>query len=359
MNFDEKMMSECLKLARKGKVLPNPMVGCIIVKDSVIIGKGYHRKFGGPHAEVNAIDDAKKNGYNLKGARLFVTLEPCSHFGKTPPCTDLIIKEGIKEVIIGMRDPNPLVNGKGIKKLTANGIKVTTGVLEKECKELNKVFITNIVSNRPYIILKTAQSIDGKIALNNFTSKWITNIKSRKLAHNLRKTSSGILIGRKTAEKDNPELTVRLVKSGKNPTRIVIDKDLKLKKTLKMFNDGEARTIVIHSCRNKDTKNTDYIEFIAVREVKGVLDLKEMLSLLLRKGIYSLIVEGGSYTLSQFLSRNLFDEMYVMIAPKLFGSGISPFSDYKIDRIADAKELFLNKVIHIDNDIIINYKNKL
>ncbi|MDD5361849.1 MAG: bifunctional diaminohydroxyphosphoribosylaminopyrimidine deaminase/5-amino-6-(5-phosphoribosylamino)uracil reductase RibD [Ignavibacteria bacterium] len=359
MNFEEKMMSECLKLARKGKVLPNPMVGCIILKNSVIIGKGYHKKFGGPHAEVNAINEAKKNGYNLRGARLFVTLEPCSHYGKTPPCTELIIKEGIKEVIIGMKDPHPLVNGKGISRLTSQGIKVTTGVLEKECKELNKVFVTNVVSNRPYIILKTAQSIDGKIALNNFTSKWITNIKSRKLTHNLRKISSGILIGRTTAEADNPELTVRLVKSGKNPARIVIDKDLKLKKTLKMFTDGEARTIVIHSSRHKETENTDFVEFIGVREKKGVLDLQEMLSSLLRKGIYSLIVEGGSYTLSQFLGTNLFDEMYVMIAPKLFGSGISPFSDYKIDRIADAKELILNKVFHLDSDIIINYKNKL
>ncbi|MCE1164048.1 MAG: bifunctional diaminohydroxyphosphoribosylaminopyrimidine deaminase/5-amino-6-(5-phosphoribosylamino)uracil reductase RibD [Bacteroidetes bacterium] len=358
MTFEEKIMKNCLTLAKKGKVLPNPMVGCIIMKDGKVIGKGYHKQFGGPHAEVNAVNDAKMNGYNLKGAALFVNLEPCSHYGKTPPCTDLIIKEQIKEVVVGMTDPNPLVAGKGIRKLRGKGIKVTTGVLESQCRELNRVFTTVITQKRPYIILKTAQSIDGKIALDNFSSKWITNIKSRKLAHELRSICDGILIGRNTAEKDNPELTARLNRRPKNPVRIVIDKDLKLGKGLKIFTDKASRTIIIHSSKHKGFRKYPGAEYIGVRENKYALDLNDLCRKLIKEKIYSLLIEGGSKTLSGFVKEGLFDEVYAFVAPKIIGRGISPYQDFKLDRITKAKELILNKVIRLDNDIVLNYKNK-
>lgn len=356
MTFEEKIMKRCLSLARKGQVLPNPMVGCIIIRNSEIIGKGYHRKFGGPHAEVNAINDAKKKGHSLKGSTLYVNLEPCSHHGKTPPCADLIIREGIKEVVVGMKDPNPLVAGKGILKLKKHGIKVIEGVLREECRELNKVFTTVISKKRPYIILKSAQSIDGKIALNNFNSKWITNIKSRTLSHELRSYCDGILIGRKTAETDDPELTARLNRHPKNPIRLVIDKDLKLERKLKIFSDKAARTIILHDAE----KRPDFvpgIEYLGIKEGRKGLNLKDMCGKLVKKGIHSILIEGGSKTLSGFFEEDIFDEMYVMIAPKVFGQGISPFSDYKLDRINKAKELILNKVIRLGNDIVLNYKS--
>ncbi len=358
MTFDEKIMKSCLKLAKRGKVLPNPMVGCIIIKNSTVIGRGYHKKFGGPHAEVNAVNDAKNRGYTLKGAVMYVNLEPCSHQGKTPPCADMIIRENIKEVVIGMTDPNPLVAGRGIRKLKKNGVIVRTGILENECRELNKVFTTLILKNRPYIILKTAQSIDGKIALSNFSSKWITNLKSRELSHELRSICDGILIGRKTAETDNPELTARLNRSPRNPVRIVIDKDLKLKNSLKIFMDKSAETVILHSNRTNKFHRIPGIQYIATRENRQGLDMKDICTKLLKLGIFSVLVEGGNKTLSGFLRDGLYDEIYTMIAPKVIGGGISPFEDFKIDRISRAKELFLNKVIRLDNDIILNYKPK-
>jgi len=356
MTYDEKIMKNCLRLAKKGSVLPNPMVGCLIIKNSEIIGKGYHKTFGGPHAEVIAVNDAKKRGYELKGASLYVNLEPCSHFGKTPPCADLIISEGIKKVFIGMKDPNPLVSGKGIRKLQRNGIQVISGICENECKELNKIFISVISKKRPYVILKSAQSIDGKIALNNFSSKWITGLKSRMLAHDIRSSCDGILIGRKTAEIDNPELTARLNKHPRNPVRIVIDKNLRLKGNLKIFNDFSAPSVIAHSSLKKPVNKIRNAEYMPVREKNGSLNLPDLLHKLFLKGIYCLLVEGGSSTLSGFLKQDLFDELFVMIAPKVFGKGISAFSDFEIDRIAKAKELFLCNVIRLDNDIVLNYK---
>lgn len=356
MTYDEKIMRNCIRLAKKGRVLPNPMVGCIIIKNSEIIGKGFHKIFGGPHAEVIAVNDAKKRGCDLKGASLYVNLEPCSHFGKTPPCADLIISEGIKKVFIGMKDPNPLVSGKGIRKLQRHGIEVVFGICENECKELNKVFISVISRKRPYVILKSAQSIDGKIALNNFSSKWITGIKSRTLAHDIRSFCDGVLIGRNTAEIDNPELTARLNLHPKNPVRIVIDKNLKLKGNLKLFSEKSAPAVIVHSSLKKPLKKILNADYLPVKEKNGALDLADLLHKLFLKGIYSLLVEGGSKTLSGFLKQNLYDELFVMIAPKIFGKGISPFSDFEIDRIAKSKELFLYKVIRLDNDIVLNYK---
>jgi len=339
MGNKEYFINECIKLATKGagNVSPNPLVGCVIVKNNKIIGKGWHKAFGGPHAEVNAVIDAKKKGHNLKNAELYVNLEPCSHQGKTPPCTDLIIKEKISKVFIGIKDSNKLVNGKGISKLKKAGIKVEYGIMKKECEELNKFFIKSTNSILPYVTLKIAQSIDGKIALDNNQSKYITGKESLKFVHTLRSEYDAVLIGKNTAKLDNPSLTVRLVK-GRNPYRIVIDKNSKLPGNLKLFTDKNAdKTIVINST---DGKN---------------IPIKNILKALNELGISSVLVEGGANVFSSFVKENLFDDIYLITAPKIIGSGISPFRDFKITSLSKAKTLFLNNIFWTGDDLVLHY----
>ena len=341
MNNNIFYIKECIELAKKGAgyVSPNPLVGCIIVKNGEIIGKGYHKKFGEAHAEVNAINNAKKNGYSLTNSTLYINLEPCSHFGKTPPCAELIIKEKISKVIIGIKDPNPEVNGKGIAKLRKAGIKVEYGILRKECEELNKFFIKNITKKIPYVTLKVAQSIDGKIALKNNKSKYITCENSLKLVHKLRSEYDAVLIGKNTALLDNPSLTVRLVK-GRNPYRIVIDKDSKLPQHLKIFTDKDSdRTIIINSPLKN--KNIPLINIL-----KALHDLN----------IASVLVEGGANIFSQFVEKNLFDDIYFIIAPKIIGDGISAFRDFKITTLSKTKNLFLYNSFKSGVDLILHFK---
>lgn len=358
MNIDEKYMKECLALAAKGrgKAEPNPLVGCVIVKNGKVIGRGYHKKYGSHHAEVNAINNSIKNGHNPRGSTLYVNLEPCNHLGKTPPCTEFIIKNGIKSIIIGMNDPNPEVKGKGAEKLRRNGIKVFSGVLAEECREINKKFIVNTKEKRPFIIIKVAQSIDGKIALNNFKSKWITGIESRKLAHELRSESDCILAGKNTIIHDNPELTVRHVSSVKNPVRVVIDKDLKLSGKYKVLQNSPPLTIVYHSSSKKVT-GKEYIKYRKIKALKGIINIKKLVNDLYKLGYTSLLLEGGTYMYSQFVKANLFDELHVFLAPKILGDGISAFKDYKINRIAKAKELILREINILNKDIVLIYKN--
>lgn len=351
-------MNLCLDLAikGKGKVEPNPLVGCVLVKNNTVIGKGYHKKFGNAHAEVNAINDALNKTNNIKGSSLYVNLEPCSHFGKTPPCTDLIIKHKIRRVVIGMKDPNHLVNGNGISKLKESGIIVDSGILSEKCTELNDKFIINVTKKRPYITLKVAQSIDGIIALNNFKSKWITDNESREFAHELRADNDCILIGQNSIVHDNPELTVRLVKSSKSPVRILIDKDLKLTSKYKLLQNKSPLTIVFHSSE-RTTRDQTHLNYIKVKNIKGIIQMKEIAKRLYKMGYNSLLVEGGAFVYSQFIKENLFDEVNVIIAPKIIGEGISSFKDFKIDRIAKSKELFLMEISLLNKDIVLKYKN--
>lgn len=356
--FDEKYMKLCIDLALKGKgyVEPNPLVGCVIVRNNKIIGQGYHIRFGANHAEVNAVNDALKNTKTIKGSTLYVNLEPCSHYGKTPPCTDLIIQNKIKRVVIGLKDPNPLVNGKGISKLKKAGIEVTAGVLSQKCSELNEKFIVNVTKKRPYITIKIAQSIDGRIALNNYKSKWITDSFSKEFAHELRSVNDCILTGRNSVVQDNPELTVRHVKSLKQPVRIVIDKDLKLSSKYKLLQNKPPLTIIFHCC-TKITKDLHYLNFVKLNCKRNIIKMSDVVKYLYKTGYNSLLVEGGAFVYSQFLKENLFDELNVIIAPKIIGEGISPFKDFKIDRIAKAKELFLSEITLLDKDIVLKYKN--
>ena len=360
MTKDEIYINQCIQLAKRGAghVSPNPLVGCVIEKNYKILGKGYHKKYGEAHAEVNALTDAKKKGNKINDAVLYVNLEPCSHFGKTPPCTDLIIKEEISEVIIGTTDPNKLVSGNGIKKLEDAGIKVTYGILEDKCKELNKFYFKYITQKLPYVTLKIAQSIDGKIALNNFDSKWISGKESRKFVHKLRSEYDSVLIGTNTAKYDNPELTVREVK-GRDPVRFLIDRKLKLpKKDLKLFlTPGNAETFIFTSNKKKIKKTKQKFSLIYIKDKKNNLSIRKILKSIYKQNITSVLVEGGANLFSQFARTGLFDDLYLIVAPKIIGKGISSFKDFEINKLEKSKNLHLQKKINSDSDLILYYKN--
>jgi diaminohydroxyphosphoribosylaminopyrimidine deaminase/5-amino-6-(5-phosphoribosylamino)uracil reductase len=360
MTKDEIYINQCIQLANRGAghVSPNPMVGCVIENNYKILGKGYHKKYGEAHAEVNAIADAKKKGNKINGAVLYVNLEPCSHFGKTPPCTDLIIKEEISEVIIGTTDPNKLVSGNGIKKLEDAGIKVTCGILEDKCKELNKFYFKYITQKLPYVTLKIAQSIDGKIALNNFDAKWISGKESRKFVHRLRSEYDSVLIGTNTAKYDNPELTVREVK-GRDPVRFLIDRKLKLpKKDLKLFSTaGNADTFIFTSNKKKIKKTNKKFSQIYIKDKKNNISIRKILKSIYKQNITSVLVEGGANLFSQFARTGLFDDLYLIVAPKIIGKGISSFKDFEINKLKKSKKLHLQKKINSDSDLILYYKN--
>jgi diaminohydroxyphosphoribosylaminopyrimidine deaminase / 5-amino-6-(5-phosphoribosylamino)uracil reductase len=315
MTPDELFMQRAIELAQLGigMVSPNPRVGCVIVHDNKIIGEGWHQKFGEAHAEVNAIHSVD-NPSLLKESAVYVNLEPCSHFGKTPPCVDLLIKHQVKKVIIGNADTNPLVAGHGIQKLKSSEVDVTVGVLEKECRELNKRFFTFIEKRRPYIILKWAQTADRFIAQKNFESRWISNEFSRQLAHRWRSEEDSVLVGTRTAFHDNPSLTVRDW-SGRNPVRIVIDRFLRLNDHLHLF-DGHERTI----CYNL-LKHEDHVNLLLARiDEENFVD--DLILDLFKRNIQSVVVEGGAQTLQLFLEGKHWDEARVFTSSRTFGEGI-------------------------------------
>lgn len=313
---DELFMRRALELAQlgKGQVSPNPLVGCVIVHDNRIIGEGWHQQYGGPHAEVNAVNTVKDKSL-LKKSTVYVTLEPCSHFGKTPPCADLLIREGVKKVVVSNMDTNPLVGGEGIKKLRAAGIEVITGILEKEGRETNKRFFTWIEKKRPFIILKWAQTADGFIARENYDSKWISGYGSRQLVHRWRTEEDAFLVGMRTAQQDNPQLNVRDW-TGRNPVRIVIDRFLKLNSKLHLF-DGKQRTIRYNVMKHEEHHN---LSLIRLNEQNF---LQELITDLTKQKIQSVVVEGGLQTLNTFIEQKLWDEARVFTSREVFHKGIS------------------------------------
>ncbi len=316
MTHDELLMQRTFELAKLGigSVSPNPLVGCVIVKGGNIIGEGWHRKYGQAHAEVHAVANVKDKNL-LAGSTVYVNLEPCSHTGKTPPCADLLIKHQVKKVIISSIDSNPLVGGSGIKKLTNAGIEVVTGILEKEGRDLNKRFFTFHEQQRPYIILKWAQTTDGFIARANYESKWISNEYSRQLVHKWRSEEDAVLVGTKTAAHDNPILTVRDW-SGRNPVRIVIDRFLRLSDTLSLL-DGSVPTICYNVLKHEEHPN---LKLIRLDEKDFLIS---MLDHLVTEKIQSVMIEGGSLTLSLFSESGLWDEARVFTSPRLFHTGIA------------------------------------
>ena len=315
-------MLRCIQLAKNGlgTTYPNPLVGSVIVHNNKIIGEGWHYKAGLPHAEVNAIGSVE-NKVLLKEATIYVSLEPCSHFGKTPPCADLIVASGIKKVIVGSLDPNPKVAGRGIKKLMDAGCEVIVGVLKSECFELNKRFFTFHIKKRPFIFLKWAQTSDGFIAPKNETRKetkpvWITNEFSRQLAHKMRAEEQAILVGTNTVLLDNPSLTVREW-AGKNPVRVVIDRDLKIPQDLSVF-DANSKTLVFNEKETKPLENLDFEMIDFSEEIP-----QQICEALFRRNIQSVIIEGGAKTLQTFIDANLWDEAFVFTGNISFGEGIN------------------------------------
>ena len=310
-------MEKCINLAKKGiqDVSPNPMVGSIIVYNDKIIGQGYHEKYGSNHAEVNAINSVQDKSL-LEKSTLYVNLEPCCHYGKTPPCTDLIIENKIPKVVIGCKDSYSKVSGNGIKKLRNNLIEVIDCILDDKCKELNRRFFCYHEKKRPYIILKWAKSKDNFIApINQEKPFWMTSEKSKKLVHSWRAEEDAILVGRKTVVADNPSLTVRMC-DGKNPIRIVIDKELSLNKKSNVFDD-QAETIVFNNIKSAIIDKTTYLkaDFNNLNE--------DILNQLYNRDILSLIIEGGTTTINSFIEKNLFDEIRIFTTDKFLKKGIN------------------------------------
>jgi diaminohydroxyphosphoribosylaminopyrimidine deaminase/5-amino-6-(5-phosphoribosylamino)uracil reductase len=344
----EQAMKRAVTLALKGVgyVSPNPLVGAVIIKNDEVIAEGWHHKFGGKHAEIDAIDNAK--GIDLENSTLVINLEPCSHHGKTPPCTSAIIEKKFSRVIIGMKDPNPLIIGKGIDILTNAGIEVQSGVLESDCKWLNRFFIKHITTEFPYVILKVAQSIDGCIATSKGESQWISCKESRKRTHQLRAFADAVIIGRKTAEVDNPSLTVRDI-NGRNPFRLILDSELSLSQSNKVFSENEKYKVIIvchenyrHSKKAENLRSAG-INILAIDEDDDSrLNLKSLLkSLYSDFRIGSVLVEGGAGIFSSFVRSNLIDELHIFTAPKIIGDGIHSFEKFNISRLAYATNMKL------------------
>jgi diaminohydroxyphosphoribosylaminopyrimidine deaminase / 5-amino-6-(5-phosphoribosylamino)uracil reductase len=354
---DESYIRLAVEIARKGmgNVSPNPLVGCVIIKNDRIIGAGYHEQYGGPHAEINAINSANES---VEGSTLYLNLEPCSHHGKTPPCVDKIIECKIARVVIGTMDMNPLVSGDGIKKLKAAGIEVKVGILEKECIELNKFFFKFITKKIPFVSLKAAVTLDGKIADKYGDSKWISSAASRRYVHQLRSKYDAVLIGTGTAIKDNPSLTVRLIE-GRNPKRIILDSGLKLNFTQNlMINNSDKKLYIITSKQNAGkpkikTLENRGIKVIFVKEgADGRLSLKNILRELAKIQVASVLIEGGGEIFSSFIKANLFDEILLFIAPKMLGEGIPVIGDLGIKNMKKSYKLKINETERIGDDVL-------
>ena len=329
---DEFWMRRCIKLAQKGigNVSPNPLVGSVIVKNGKKIGEGFHRAYGEAHAEINAIKNAEKKDNNFKGATIYINLEPCFHYGHTPPCVNEIIRRRFSRVVIAMNDPNPLVAGKSVRKLLNNKVRCTVGILRKEAEYLNEKFIKYISTGIPFVALKAAQSADGFIAHSDGSSRWITNKQSRANVHRLRNEYDAVLVGANTVMKDDPELTVRLVK-GRNPLRVIIDGNFSVQPDRKIFNT-KAETMLVTTktaLRKNRTKAKQLkrkkVHIIASVSNSGKLQVKDILDVLGKKKISSVLVEGGSKTYYAFLKEKAADKLYLFTAKRKFGKGIKTF----------------------------------
>ncbi len=357
-NSYKKYMQVTLELAVKarGKTSPNPMVGAVIVKSGRVIAADYHRKAGRPHAEALAL---KKAGTRAKGATLYVSLEPCCHTQKrTPPCTDAIIKYGIKEVVVAMVDPNPYVSGMGIKTLRKAGIRTRTGVLKQEAQRLNEVFLKFITKKEPFVTLKMAQSLDGKIATAKGESKWITGSQSRNKVHKLRREVDAILTGIGTVEADNPSLDCRIGR-GKNPYRIIVDSSLHIPLSSKVLKHDDGRTIIATTSRASDKKIKFILkggnQVIVIKAQKGRVDLKKLMKELGKLEISSLLIEGGSSISASALSDGIVDKVMFFSAPKIIGGtdSLSSVGGSSPARLSSAIELRDIKVTAYGKDFLI------
>lgn len=357
---EKKYMQRALELAKHGAgfVNPNPMVGAVIVKDGKIIGEGFHEKYGGLHAERNALKDCKDKGNSPIGATIYVTLEPCCHFGKTPPCTEAIIESGITRVVIGTLDVNPIVSGKGAKILRDNGIRVEIGLLEKECKELNRIFNKFMTTKQPYVVMKYAMTADGKIATTSGKSKWITGNEARKDVHRLRKNLSGIMIGVATVIADNPTLDCRLDEPVKNPVRIICDSHLRTPLDSQIVKTANEIDTIIATSSDDKSKINEYQEcgckVIIIPSSKNGIDLNQLMITLGEMNIDSILLEGGGTLNYSALESKIVDEIHIHMAPKIFGGSCkSPVEGMGIADINQAIKLNPIKTTWVGEDLII------
>lgn len=353
-------MKQAVELAGRGMgfVNPNPLVGAVIVKDDQIIGRGWHEYFGGPHAEVNAIKDANGNAEN---ATIYVTLEPCSNYGKTPPCSLEIIRNKFSRVVAGCMDPNPLVAGRGIEMIRNAGIEVQSGILEKEVKELNEVFFKFISTQIPFVVMKTAMSLDGKITTKTGDSKWISGEESRKRVHELRNQYSGIMVGINTVIEDDPLLNVRDINGNtKNPIRIVVDSKARTPLEAKIINSPEiAPTIIAVTDQAPDEKLSQLkekeVQVIVCSAKNNRVDLRFLMQELAKQNIDSILLEGGGKLNFEAIQQGIVDKVIVFIAPKILGGdeAITPVEGRGISRLANTVELENLKTIQSGQDIMI------
>jgi diaminohydroxyphosphoribosylaminopyrimidine deaminase/5-amino-6-(5-phosphoribosylamino)uracil reductase len=332
-------MKRALELSLRGTPSPNPYVGCVIVKNSKIIGEGYHKKCGEDHAEIVAIKDALQKGNDLENSILYVTLEPCCHYGKTPPCTSKIIECGISQIYVALQDPNIKVNGKGISKLRAAGIKIHIGLLEKEAMEVNEIYLKYITTKRPFVLLKSAISLDGKIATKTYESKWISNDKSRQYSRKLRSKYDAILVGINTVLKDNPKLSG----INRNPLRIILDSKLKIPLDAKVLSDNHVLIVTTEAHGKEKRKKIEEKNINYLMCGKEQVNLNDLMKELGRRQITSVLVEGGGKIITSFLKDRLADKVNLYISPKIIGADAIPFVDI-IGCIHIEKALKLNNV---------------
>lgn len=357
MTDDEKWMRRVIRLAEKGRgrTSPNPMVGAVLVKRGKVVGEGYHARAGEPHAEIVAI---KKAGEKAKGAILYLNLEPCTHYGKTPPCAPAVIDAGVRKVIVGIEDPNPLIKGRGITLLKQAGLDVKVGILEKECYRLNEAFCKYIVQHEPFIILKVAATVDGKLATRNGDSQWITGESSRRFVHRLRDQVDGVVVGIGTVLKDDPMLTAR-IRGGRDPYRIVFDSRLRIPENAKLIDLSPSKTIVATTemaSRDKiDRLCKKGVQILISDSKSGKVDLKSSLIKLGEMGMMSLLVEGGSQINGSFLDQGLIDKIFLFFSPKLIGDPLAPgiFGGAGIASLKEAISIKETKVRKMGEDILL------
>ncbi|WP_291400711.1 bifunctional diaminohydroxyphosphoribosylaminopyrimidine deaminase/5-amino-6-(5-phosphoribosylamino)uracil reductase RibD [Acidaminobacter sp.] len=354
-------MQRALELAKlgAGRTSPNPLVGAVIVKEGRVIGEGYHAMYGGPHAEVNAIENASES---VEGAEIYVTLEPCSHYGKTPPCALKLIENRFSKVYIAMEDPNPLVAGRGIQMLRKQGIEVEVGLLEEKAKALNEVFIKYITTKKPFCVMKAAMTLDGKIATVTGESQWITSEAAREYVHQLRHELKAIMVGIGTVLKDDPKLTTRLKgKQGRDPIRVVVDSTLKIPLNAKILHlDSDAPTLIATTDRADSEKATALqsmpgVKLIITPQKDGKVDLDYLMFVLGEQGIDSLLLEGGATLNASALESKIVDKVLMFIAPKILGgqNAPTPVGGSGIEVLENAVRLKGMKAVEIGDDLLI------
>lgn len=354
---DQKFMQQALQLAQQGMgfVNPNPMVGAVIVKNQKIIAQGFHAKFGDVHAEAMALACATES---VQGATLYVTLEPCSHYGKTPPCAQAIVNFGIAHVVIASLDPNPLVSGKGVQILKDANIKVTVGVCQKEAVALNRVFFKYIQKQLPYVLLKSAITLDGKIATASGDSKWITSEKSRQRVHALRHQFMAVMVGINTVLKDDPQLNCRLAKETRQPIKIIVDSLLQIPFHAKLWASASLEKIIVATTEQSDKDKRKQLQQKGAQVIVTAgsqVDLQQLMQQLAKQGIDSVLLEGGGTLNASALKENIVDEVWTFIAPKIIGGLLSPsmVTGEGVDKLTDAYLLKDLQIESIEQDFLI------